>query len=198
MTTIPTENEIKIDEWEEEDRDQVVRIVTITGAKMRKGNPDNQKQKLVHWRCGLAYSIIQPDDENTATTGWRSVTLDTFKSDEKNPDVTIEMVTKKFLISSNAPGLMYFNPVKTFTTTDIYNWLQEKRFHRYRYDENGSGCGFWTWTVISALEADGFIVEGSGASCKKEFDRVRENPTCWVPYDQGTFYEIEGASSSGS
>ena len=82
---------------------------------------------------------------------------------------------------------MKFDCAKEFSTTDVYNLIKDKGFGRYMYDGNGSGCLFWSKSVIELLVMEGFIVAGSVDKLEKEVTTTRNTEGLWVPYDEGTF-----------
>lgn len=55
------------------------------------------------------------------------------------------------------------------------------------YDGNGSGCLFWTKSVIDLLQTEGFIEAGSVNKLEKELTTTRNTKGFWVPDDKGTF-----------
>ena len=56
------------------------------------------------------------------------------------------------------------------------------------YDGNGSGCLFWTKSVIDLLQMEGFIVAGSVDRLEEKVMTTRNTEGLWVPDDKGTFF----------
>ena len=83
--------------------------------------------------------------------------------------------------------------MKLFTSTDVLNLITKYGYHCYLYDNNGSGCLFWTRTVLCMLEKEGLIEAGSLERFDKEVDKTRSKQGLWVPYDKGTFFNPDGS-----
>ena len=56
------------------------------------------------------------------------------------------------------------------------------------YDGNGSGCLFWTKSIIDLLQMEGFIVAGSVDRLEEKVMTTRNTEGLWVPDGKGTFF----------
>ena len=106
------------------------------------------------------------------------------------------MVGRDYAISNTARGHglppIYFNVQKQFTVNDIYYLLENQKLGNYRYDENKSGCLYWTTAFLCILETLGFVEPGSYTRLVQHVNGFRGAPgqTQWhVPRDQGRFIE---------
>jgi hypothetical protein len=81
-----------------------------------------------------------------------------------------------------------FEIKQEFTTMDVYKLIKDGGYWRYKYDGNGSGCLYWTRTLIEVLEAKGWIETGSVVKLDEAIAATREKEGIWVPDDQGSFF----------
>ena len=99
------------------------------------------------------------------------------------------MISKAFAVSSTAPYHWESKLAKDFTTTQVYELLEAKKFNHYVYNGTGSGCLTWTTALVELLETEGVLPHGSKASFEKVVEQVRVDPKYWVPAEPGAkFY----------
>lgn len=86
----------------------------------------------------------------------------------------------------------HFVPVRRrdLTVQDFVELISLRGRQKYSYDGNGSGCLFWTTTLLR----DYVQLEWMGANAVNDFKgfiedlRQEEAGKHWIPEDEGTFF----------
>lgn len=97
-------------------------------------------------------------------------------------------MSKEYGASSNAVAHWEISLAKSFTTSDIFTLLENRRLNCFMYNGNGSGCLTWTTRLVKELEDIGALPAGALASFYKTVAGVRANPECWVPDESGAVF----------
>jgi len=67
--------------------------------------------------------------------------------------------------------------------------ITERGRHKYKYDGNGSGCLFWSTTMLEDYARLGWVLVQSVNQFNTFVGQIRqaEKGKYWIPEDQGTF-----------
>ncbi|RPD56825.1 hypothetical protein L227DRAFT_578491 [Lentinus tigrinus ALCF2SS1-6] len=182
MSTPHTPKPIDTKQWQKRDRDVAVDTFIVTAVRMPgvfedPSNPDSRQ--LIHWRGGGAYQ--------QGGSG-RSTSFDTRKWSTTDPEIEVQIISKNFTVSSSAADHWEAPLAKPYTTTDIYNLLENKRLNYFLYNGNGSGCLTWTTRLVKELEDEGVLPAGALVSFNEKVAKVRANPKYWVPAEPGAVF----------
>lgn len=78
-----------------------------------------------------------------------------------------------------------------FTTWDIYQLIQNHSLQWYMYNENRSGCLFWTKQLIQKMQDKGYLQSDAFKSAESFVKTKRDSRSgkfsWWIPEDDGTF-----------
>ncbi|KAH8109676.1 hypothetical protein DFH11DRAFT_1548124 [Phellopilus nigrolimitatus] len=198
----PEDSKAKNKETQRTLNSKVVKYVAITGLKstLNKSNPNNNNQKLVHWRVHAGWPNDDPESPSKPYTddncNFSSVVYDQVKAGKDYVDITIEAQYKEYIFSKSIPEELRrgFKAIKEFTVQDLTNFIYNKARHCYHYDCNGSGCLYWSKVVLRDMVHEGWLAD----SALTEFDELvteyKEHGEYWVPDDRGIFYDTESAA----
>jgi hypothetical protein len=71
------------------------------------------------------------------------------------------LVSKEYETTSHAVHTLSFEPLQSSTVDSIMSLIARGGRAKYRFTKDGEGCRFWIATLISDLEKEGLVPEGS-------------------------------------
>lgn len=106
----------------------------------------------------------------------------------KAPHLVFRFRSLTYGVSQNAIAAVRLRLCRTFTTTDMYNFILEKGLNRYMFNGNGSGCLTWTLQLARLLEQAGILPRGSVSLIQTKVQEVRNGSDYWVPDETGAVF----------
>jgi hypothetical protein len=74
------------------------------------------------------------------------------------------------------------------TVQTVVDLITAKGRQGYKYDGNGSGCLYWSTTLLGDYATAGYVKAEATEDFKKFTENTRKaEPTYWIPEDKGTF-----------
>ncbi|KAH8110139.1 hypothetical protein DFH11DRAFT_809105 [Phellopilus nigrolimitatus] len=173
-----------------------VDFIAVTGVEsdIRHSTEEHlrEKKRLLHWRVHASWFLDNNEDKALVKRKSASVIFDTSKTDvNATNDVWIEYKSN-FTFSNKSPSNARWSgkTKKDITVQDIWNLIEEKKRQYYHYDGNGSGCLYWSKTLLGDFEGQKWVDEGAVKALEQIVDGLRgERGKYWVPNDKGTFFK---------
>lgn len=152
---------------------KTVGMITVPGSPAG-GKDDN----LLHWRLFIVLD------------SYLSVKLDIRPGGADLRTGILIGSSVNYINSQSAAAWFNVWPAQPFTVSELLDFLVERRYHRFRFNSEGTGCLHWCTEVIRLLELSGFVQQGSTARLEAHIVNHNQLHPTHVPFPigSGSFY----------
>jgi hypothetical protein len=162
-----------------------IRNTKVVRVHFHGSKTGTDQRPALHWR--LFFELDTGNFRSSVEFNSQQVALDKY---------TKLFVTYRPYLTSNRSDVGGSYPVSFYpgvTVAQVLSLVLAQKRDRYRLTDEGSGCRNWCLTVISDLEASGFVPRGSVQNVENyliDLHHTMQDGRYWIPYPlrQGTFY----------